>query len=97
MTQNQVVSRTRRKRGGYYSQGFLSRLESGYASAPLYAYIDFATSYELDPARLMGPEDADQKVGEAELTLVKFLRHLAISPDEAMARLARGSSAAGLR
>jgi transcriptional regulator with XRE-family HTH domain len=90
LTQNQAASRTRRKRGGPYSQGFLSRLEAGYASAPLYSYIDFADTYELDPARVLGGEDADRKVGEAELALIKFLRHLGITPDQAMARLARG-------
>jgi transcriptional regulator with XRE-family HTH domain len=93
MTQHEVVGKTRKPRGrGFYSQGFLSRLEAGYANAPLYAYVDFANTYELDPARLMGPEDADKKVGDAEMALVRFLRRLGISPDEAMARLARESA-----
>lgn len=93
LTQMQVADRTRRPKGGTYSQGLLSRIEAGYANAPLYPYIDFANFYELDPGRVMGPEDAEREVGEAEMALVKFLRRLGITPDEAMARIARGEGA----
>lgn len=90
LTQQKVADNTRKPRGnGFYSQGMLSRLEAGYANAPLYAYIDFANFYELDPARVMGPEDAEKPVDEAEMTLIKFLRRTGISVDEAIARLAR--------
>ncbi len=51
LTQMQVADRTRRPKGGTYSQGLLSRIEAGYANAPLYTYIDFANFYELDPGR----------------------------------------------
>ena len=77
-----------------YSQGFLSRIEAGYANSPLYAYIHLAQAYEIDPGRLMGPEEAEKPVGEAEMTLIEFLRRLGISPAEAMARLAKGQPAA---
>jgi transcriptional regulator with XRE-family HTH domain len=90
LTQQEVADNTRKPRGnGFYSQGLLSRLEAGYANAPLYTYIDFADFYELDPARVMGPEDAEKPVDEAEMTLIKFLRRTGISVDEAIARLAR--------
>jgi transcriptional regulator with XRE-family HTH domain len=90
LTQQAVADNTRKPRGnGFYSQGLLSRLEAGYANAPLYAYIDFANFYELDPARVMGPEDAEKPVDEAEMTLIKVLRHMGISVDEAIARLAK--------
>ena len=91
LTQREVVTRTRKPRGnGFYSQGLLSRIEAGYANAPLYTYVDFANTYELDPGRVMGPEDAEKPVDEAELTLIKFLRRTGISVDEAIARLAGG-------
>ena len=48
-----------------YSQGFLSRIEAGYANSPLYAYIHLAEAYKIDPGRLMGPEEAEKPVGEA--------------------------------
>jgi transcriptional regulator with XRE-family HTH domain len=90
LTQQHVADNTRKPRGnGYYSQGLLSRIEGGYANAPLYSYIDFADFYELDPARVMGPEEADKPVDEAEMTLIKFLRRTGISVDEAIAQLAR--------
>ncbi len=90
LTQQYVADRTRKPRGnGFYSQGFLSRIEAGYANAPLYAYIDFAEFYDLDPARMMGPEDAEKPVDEAEMALIKFLRRAGISIDEAIARLAK--------
>ena len=90
LTQQHVADSTRKPRGnGYYSQGLLSRIEGGYANAPLYSYIDFADFYELDPARVLGPEEADKPVDEAEMTLIKFLRRTGISVDEAIARLAR--------
>jgi transcriptional regulator with XRE-family HTH domain len=90
MTQSSVIKIVRKPNGNRYSQGFLSRIEAGYANAPLYSYVDFAKAYELDPGRLMGPEEAEKPVGEAERTLIGFLRRLGISPDEAMARIARG-------
>jgi hypothetical protein len=67
----------------------LSRIEAGYANAPLYVYIHLAEAYELDPGRLMGPEEAEKPIGEAEIALIKFLRRLGIAPDEAMARVAK--------
>lgn len=90
LTQQEVADNTRKPRGnGFYSQGLLSRIEAGYANAPLYTYIDFADFYELDPARVMGPEDAEKPVDDAEMTLIKFLRRTGISVDEAIARLAQ--------
>jgi transcriptional regulator with XRE-family HTH domain len=89
LTQGQAGMLVRRPRGGRYSQALLSRIEAGYANAPLYVYIHLAEAYELDPGRLMGPEEAEKPIGEAEIALIKFLRRLGIAPDEAMARVAK--------
>jgi transcriptional regulator with XRE-family HTH domain len=90
LTQAEVIKMARKPNGGFYSQGFLSRIEGGYANAPLYSYVDFANAYELDPGRVMGPEESEKPVGGAEMALIGFLRRLGITPDEAMARIARG-------
>ncbi len=90
LSQAHVGRATRRPNGSFYSQGFVSRIEGGYANAPLHAYTDLADFYEIDAARLMGPAETEKPVGDAEMTLLRFLRRLGISPDEAMARLARG-------
>ena len=77
-----------RKPDGYrYSMGFFSRLERGSASAPLIAYSNLAEALEIDAGRLLGPDDAQREVSEAEMTLVRVLRHLGMKPDEAIIRL----------
>jgi transcriptional regulator with XRE-family HTH domain len=90
LSQGQVARNTRRPSGGCYSQGFISRIEGGYMNAPLYGYTDLAQFYDIDPARLMGPKEDEKPVGEAEMTLLRFLRRLGITADEAMARIAKG-------
>ncbi|MGI8438776.1 MAG: hypothetical protein ACR2NV_00985 [Thermoleophilaceae bacterium] len=70
--------------GGGYSGGYFSRLERGWASAPLYVYIALAEALGLVPGRLLGPDDAHKPVSEAEMTLLNVLRELSISPSEAI-------------
>ena len=87
MTQREARLRANRPNGQPYSQSTLARLEAGYANAPLYAYIHFASAYETDPARLLGLDEIERKVSSAEMALVKVLRRLGISPDRAIAAL----------
>jgi len=70
--------------GGGYSGGYFSRLERGWASAPLYVYIALAEALGLVPGRLLGPDDAHKPVSEAEMRLLNVLRELSISPSEAI-------------
>ncbi len=95
LSQSQVRHGVRRPRGGPYSQSTISRLERGYANAPIYVYVHFAEAFELAPEVLLGPDDALNPVPEAEMTLLRVLRRLSIRPDEALARIAAspGSSA----
>ena len=95
LTQYQALQRVRRPRGGTYSQGFLSRIEAGYANAPLYAYVELAHSFEIEPGRLMGSDDAQKPISESEMLLVRFLRRAGMKPDEALARLAAPGSVGG--
>jgi len=90
LSQYEARHRARRPKGEPYSQSTLSRLEAGYANAPLYAYIHFAEGYGVDPGRLLGHDRVEDRVSEAEMTLIGFMRRLGIRPDEAIARLARG-------
>jgi transcriptional regulator with XRE-family HTH domain len=87
LTQNAARHGVRRPNGAPYSQGLLSRLEKGYGNAPLYVYIHFAEVYGVDPGRLMGSDEAQKPITEAEMTLVRYLRRAEISADEAIARL----------
>jgi transcriptional regulator with XRE-family HTH domain len=89
MSQRTARHLVKRPNGSPYSQGLLSRLEKGYGNSPLYVYIHFAEVYGVDPARLMGSDEAQKPISEAEMTLVRFLRRVGISVDEAIARLSR--------
>ena len=89
LTQEQALDLARRPNGRPYSQGFLSRIEAGYANPPLYAYVHLAEAYELDPGRILGSDETQKPISEPEMTVVKFLRRAGMSPDEALVRLAR--------
>jgi transcriptional regulator with XRE-family HTH domain len=95
LSQNRLRYGVRRPRGGPYSQSVISRLERGYANAPVYVYLHIAEAFDLAPEVLLGPDDALKPVSEAEMTLLRTLRRLSVSPDEALARVAAspGSSA----
>lgn len=86
---------------GSYSAGYFSRLERGWASPPLYAYVMVADVLGVHPGRLLGPDDAQQDVTEAELTLITLIRNLRMPIAEAIARLAGldapGAGDAGVR
>ena len=73
--------------GGGYSAGYLSRLERGYANPPLYVYLAIAAAFDVEPGRLLGPDDALGEVSHAELTIVRALRDAGVAPHEALARL----------
>jgi len=50
--------------------------------------VHLAEALEVDPKRLLGTEDLQRPIGEAEMTLIRFLRTAGIEPHEALARLA---------
>jgi hypothetical protein len=74
---------------GHYSPGFLSRLERGWASPPLWVYVVLAEHFDVEPGRLLGPDHVATVISEAEVTLLRLLRRLRVEPDEAIARLVR--------
>ncbi|HEV2075912.1 MAG TPA: helix-turn-helix domain-containing protein [Thermoleophilaceae bacterium] len=73
---------------GPYSTGYFSRLERGWASPPLYAYLAIAAALEVEPGRLLGPDDAEKEATDAEMTLVRLVRRLGLPVEEAIARIA---------
>lgn len=92
-TQRELLARIQRPRGGRYSSGLLSRLENGYANPPMFVYLHVAEALGLEPEVLMGPEDLQRPVADAELTLLRYLRAVGMEPHEALARLAPGPGA----
>ncbi len=74
--------------GGRYSGNSLSRIERGWATSPLYVYLALAQELGVSPGRLLGADDVEREVSEAEAVLLRFLERAGISPDEAIARLA---------
>jgi transcriptional regulator with XRE-family HTH domain len=89
LTQGALLRKVERPRGGSYSTGLLSRIEKGHANSPLYVYMHIAAALDLEPGRLMGSDETQKPINEAEMTLVRFLRRAEITPDDAIARLAR--------
>ena len=63
LTLVQVAGQITRPGGGGYSHGYLSRLERGWASAPLHFYLSLAEVLAIDPGRLLGPDDCRAPAG----------------------------------
>jgi transcriptional regulator with XRE-family HTH domain len=82
--------------GGHYTPGFFSRLERGWASGPLATYLNVAHHFEVEPGRLLGPDDVQREVSESEMTLIRVLRSAGMSPHEAIARVAGLDAEPGL-
>lgn len=87
LTLVQLAAIVERAAHGSYSPGYLSRLERGYATAPLRAYLEIAVALEVAPGRLLGSDELEREVSEAEMTLISLIRRLELAPDEAIARL----------
>jgi len=94
-TQRELLARIARPRGGRYSSGLLSRVENGYANPPVFVYVHVAEALRTPPESLMGQEDLQRPVAEAELTLIQFLRAVGMEPHEALARLVPEPGGAG--
>jgi transcriptional regulator with XRE-family HTH domain len=89
LTLAQTAGSFQRPDGGHYSPGFLSRLERGWASPPLWVYIVLAERFDVEPGRLLGPDQVTTGISEAEVTLLRLLRRFRVEPEEAIARVVR--------
>lgn len=88
LTLVELARMVEKPRGGTYSPGYISRVERGWASTPLSTYLAIAGALRVAPWRLLGPEEVQKDVTDAELTLILFLRRLEMAPDEVLARVA---------
>jgi transcriptional regulator with XRE-family HTH domain len=73
------------------SVGYLSRLERGWSSPPLFTYVAIVDALEADAARVFGPDMVD--ADPAEALLLRCLRDAGIEPHEAIMRLLRDRDA----
>lgn len=84
-----LAEKLRRSDGRHYSGSFVSRLERGWTSPPLFVYIMIAELFAVAPGDLLGRDGVERIVSDAEITLVKVVRELGLSPEEAIAKLVR--------
>ena len=88
MTLAQLAERVHKpETGGWYSPSYISRLERGWANAPLYVYLRIAEALGVDEWRLFAVDEVAREVSAAELVVVRFLREAGLAPEEALARL----------
>jgi len=90
----QLAEKLYRADGRPYSASFVSRLERGWASPPLWSYIRLAEIFEVSPGELLGSEGVERPVSDAELTLVRVVRRLGLEPEDVIARLSEPRPAA---
>ena len=70
-----LARRVYKPEGGHYSRGYFSRLERGWASAPLYVYLVTA-------------DDLQKDLTPGQVALLRVVERLGLTPEEAIARLA---------
>jgi len=73
--------------GKPYSPSFVSRLERGWASAPLWSYITIARRFGVPPGKLLGEDGLEGPASESELTLIRVIRQLNLTPEDVLAML----------
>ncbi|MEA2361843.1 MAG: hypothetical protein QOD71_988 [Thermoleophilaceae bacterium] len=82
-----LTRRVPKPEGGFYSAGHFSRLERGWASAPLYVYVKIAEAFEVDPGVLMGPDEVNLGTTAEQRLLLRVLDEAGIAPATAIVRL----------
>jgi len=80
--------------GGGYSIGYFSRLERGWANAPLYVYLKIAEALDVEAGVLLGPDELQREVSAGERIVLDFMARAGIEPVDAVLRL---SAVAGRR
>lgn len=87
-TLQDLAVKLRKPEGGHYSAAFVSRLERGWASPPLFAYLLVAEALEVPPGKLLGRGELERELTPGEGVLVTFIKRMGITPEEAVVRLA---------
>ena len=83
-----LAERVRKPEGGAYTGGYFSRLERGWASAPLYVYLAIAETLEVDPGKLLGEDEVGRETTASERALLGFVEAAGLAPEQAIVRLA---------
>lgn len=78
----------RKPEGGVYTGGYFSRLERGWASAPLYVYLAIAATLEVDPGKLLGEDEVGRETTAPERALLGIVEAAWLTPEQAIVRLA---------
>ena len=89
LTIYELAAELYRADGRPYSASFVSRLERGWASPPLHTYVVIGNRFGVQPGQLLGNDGITSPVTPAELTLVRSLREMGVSPEQDIARLAK--------
>jgi transcriptional regulator with XRE-family HTH domain len=69
--------------------GYLSEIERGRGTCPMCIYEAVANALGVPPWVLLGPDEIDKPFSDAEIVLLRTLARLGITPDEAIARIAK--------
>lgn len=85
---HELARQVRKPEGGTYSPGYFSRLERGWASAPLYVYLSIAGVLEVEPGRLLGEDEVAWETTAGERALLRFVEAAGLSSEQAIVRLA---------
>ena len=83
----ELAEKVPKPEGGGYSGGYFSRLERGWASAPLYVYLSIAAVLEVAPGVLLGMDEWQRAVSAGQRVLLRFLEVAEIEPEVAIVRL----------
>jgi transcriptional regulator with XRE-family HTH domain len=87
-TLQDLRGKVRKPDGGTYSGGYFSRMERGWTSPPLYAYIATAEALEVEPGALLGLEAFEQELSPEQRLVLAVIERLGLSAEEAIARIA---------
>jgi transcriptional regulator with XRE-family HTH domain len=87
-TLQDLRAKVRKPDGGSYSGGYFSRMERGWTSPPLYAYIATAEALEVEAGELLGSAAFEQELTAEQRLVLAVIERLGLSADEAIARIA---------
>ncbi len=90
----QLSDQVIRPDGVHYSVSTLSRLERGSAASPFYVYLHIARALDVEPGCLLGEDAALLEATEGELTLLRTLRMMGMTPPEVLALIVQARSTA---
>lgn len=83
----ELARQVQKPEGGHYSLSYISRIERGWASATLYAYVAIAAALDVDPGKLLGPDNVAVDADPGDLVLLQWMRARGLAPHEVIVAL----------